>query len=70
MKTSGYKKDYCLKVITTAVMRAAGFDSERLTAYSLRHTAITQALLVGSPLQEDQHYADIRSQPGSFTEFL
>ncbi len=38
-------------------MRAAGFDSERLTAHSLRHTAITQALLAGSPLQEVQQFA-------------
>jgi integrase len=36
---------------------AAGFDSERLTAHSLRHTAITQALLAGSPLQEVQQFA-------------
>jgi len=38
-------------------MRAAGFNSERLTAHSLRHTAITQALLAGSPLQEVQRFA-------------
>jgi integrase/recombinase XerC len=33
-------------------IRVAGFDSERLTAHSLRHTAITQSLLAGSSLQD------------------
>jgi site-specific recombinase XerD len=46
-----------LRRIIKGRMKAAGFDSERLTAYGLRHTAITQALLVGSPLQEVQQFA-------------
>ena len=35
-------------------MRAAGYDSERLTAHSLRHTAATLALMGGATIQEAQ----------------
>ena len=35
-------------------LRAAGYDSERLTAHSLRHTAGTLALLNGATVQETQ----------------
>ena len=38
-------------------MKAAGFNSERLTAHSLRHTAVTLALLSGQDLAEVQHFA-------------
>lgn len=38
-------------------MRAAGIDSDRLTAHSLRHTAITFALLGGAGIQEAQAMA-------------
>ena len=38
-------------------MRAAGIDSERLTAHSLRHSAITYSLLGGATLQEAQQLA-------------
>lgn len=38
-------------------MRAAGYDSDRLTAHSLRHTAVTLALISGSTLQEAQQFA-------------
>ena len=37
--------------------RAAGFDSDRLTAHSLRHTAVTLSLLGGQTLQEVQQFA-------------
>lgn len=37
--------------------RASGFDSERLTAHSLRHTAVTLSLLAGRELQEVQEFA-------------
>lgn len=37
--------------------RAAGYNSERLTAHSLRHTAVTLALLQGIPLEEVQQFA-------------
>ena len=35
-------------------MRRAGYDSDRLTAHSLRHTAATLNLLAGGTLQETQ----------------
>lgn len=38
-------------------MKAAGFNSDRLTAHSLRHTAVTLALLSGQDLAEVQHFA-------------
>ena len=38
-------------------MRAAGIDSERLTAHSLRHSAITYSLLGGATLQEAKELA-------------
>ena len=40
-----------------SALRAAGYNSERLTAHSLRHTAITLALIGGASLQETQQYA-------------
>ena len=42
----------CKKALT-----AAGFDSDRLTAHSLRHTAVTLSLLGGMSLQEAQQFA-------------
>ena len=38
-------------------LRQAGFDSHRLTAHSLRHTAVTFALLSGATMQETQSFA-------------
>lgn len=38
-------------------LRAIGIDSERLTAHSLRHTAITLALQAGATIQEAQALA-------------
>ena len=38
-------------------MIEAGFNSSRLTAHSLRHTAVTLALLGGQDLAEVQHFA-------------
>ena len=46
-----------IRRIVKGSMRAAGIDSERLTAHSLRHTAITFALLGGAGLQEAQAMA-------------
>lgn len=42
--------------IKTSLQRA-GYDSERLTAHSLRHTAVTLSLLGGNSLQEVQQFA-------------
>lgn len=38
-------------------MQAAGYDSERLTAHSLRHTAVTLSLLAGKDITEVQQFA-------------
>lgn len=38
-------------------MRAAGYDSERQTAHSLRHSAVTLSLLAGKDLAEVQQFA-------------
>lgn len=35
-------------------MKAAGYDSDRLTAHSMRHTAATLNLLNGGSLEETQ----------------
>jgi len=43
-----------ISAIVKGHMRAAGFDSDRLTAHSLRHTAGTLNLLNGGTLQETQ----------------
>lgn len=38
-------------------MKEAGYNSERLTAHSLRHTAVTLSLIGGNTLQEVQQFA-------------
>lgn len=38
-------------------LRNAGYDSDRLTAHSLRHTAVTLSLLAGKRLEEVQQFA-------------
>lgn len=38
-------------------MVEAGYNSERLTAHSLRHTAVTLSLINGRPLEEVQEFA-------------
>ena len=43
--------------IIKARLRACGMDSDRLTAHSLRHTAVTFALLGGAPVAEVQQMA-------------
>lgn len=43
--------------VCKTAMRQAGYDSKRLTAHSLRHSAITLALLSGMSLQETQAFA-------------
>jgi integrase/recombinase XerC/integrase/recombinase XerD len=46
-----------IRGIVKDAMFAAGIDSEYLTAHSLRHTAVTLALLAGAELQEAQALA-------------
>lgn len=43
--------------VAKKAMTSAGFSSERLTAHSLRHSAITNALLAGNSLQDAQQLA-------------
>lgn len=43
--------------ICKRAMKLAGFDTKRLTAHSLRHTAITLALMGGVSLQDTQAFA-------------
>lgn len=43
--------------IVKEALKEAGLDSSRLTAHSLRHTAVTQALLAGNTLQTVQQFA-------------
>ena len=43
--------------IAKACMVEAGYSSSRLTAHSLRHTAVTLSLLAGRPLEEVQQFA-------------
>lgn len=40
-----------------AALKRAGFNSSRLTAHSLRHTAITTAIIAGKRLDEVQQFA-------------
>lgn len=47
--------------IAKAAMIEAGYNSDRLTAHSLRHSAITIALLNGATVQEAQQFARHRS---------
>lgn len=43
--------------IIKSIMKGAGYNSERLTAHSLRHTAVTLSLLAGNDLTEVQQFA-------------
>ena len=43
--------------IIKSIMKGAGYNSERLTAHSLRHTAVTLSLLAGNNLTEVQQFA-------------
>ena len=43
-----------ISLIIKKRLKAAGYDSDRLTAHSLRHTAATLNLLNGASLEETQ----------------
>ena len=47
--------------IVKARLISAGYDSDRLTAHSLRHSAVTLALLGGLPIEEVQAFARHRN---------
>lgn len=44
-----------------SVLKAAGYDSDRLTAHSTRHTAVTLALMNGESLEQVQQFARHKS---------
>ena len=46
-----------ISAIVKKKLVAAGYNSERLTAHSLRHTAVTLSLIGGNSLQEAQEFA-------------
>lgn len=46
-----------LSRIVKNILRAAGYDSERITAHSLRHTGITLCTKAGKSLRQVQEYA-------------
>ena len=52
--TGGRLSTRSISGIIKSTMQRAGYDSERLTAHSLRHTAATLNLLNGGSLQETQ----------------
>lgn len=52
--TGGRLSTRSISGIIKGTMQRAGYDSERLTAHSLRHTAATLNLLEGGSLQETQ----------------
>ena len=43
------------------IFKAAGYDSDRLTAHSTRHTAVTLALMNGESLEKAQEFARHKS---------
>jgi len=58
---NGRMNPQSLSHIVKARLRAAGFDNAKLTAHSLRHTAVTLSLLAGATIQEAQAMARHRS---------
>jgi hypothetical protein len=75
----GQRITHCLRRIIKGRMRAAGFDSERLTAHSpqtysdnasfINRISIARSAAV-CKTQQYQHYTDICPQLRPFTEFL
>lgn len=57
VSTTGGMTTKSISVLVKDCLKASGYDSPRLTAHSLRHTAVTQALLSGATVQEAQQFA-------------
>lgn len=55
--TGGRMSTRSISAVAKSRMQAAGYDSERLTAHSLRHTAVTLSLLAGKDITEVQQFA-------------
>lgn len=54
---SGRMTTRSISRIVKEALKGAGMDSDRLTAHSLRHTAVTLSLLAGASIQEAQGMA-------------
>lgn len=55
--TGGRLSTRSVSAIAKDHMKSAGYDSSRLTAHSLRHTAVTLSLLAGKDITEVQQFA-------------
>lgn len=55
--TNGRITAVSISRIIKGIMQRAGYNSDRLTAHSLRHTAVTLALLNGQKLEAVQQFA-------------
>ena len=53
----GRMTSHSVSRIVKAAMKSAGYDCRRLTAHSLRHTAVTISLQAGATLQQVQQFA-------------
>ena len=53
----GRMTSHSVSRIVKTMLKSAGFDSRRLTAHSLRHTAVTVSLQAGATLQQVQQFA-------------
>lgn len=53
----GRMTTYTISQIAKRAMRAAGYNSRRLSAHSLRHSAVTLSLLAGNSLEQAQAFA-------------
>jgi integrase/recombinase XerD len=56
-RSSGRLTTRSISRIIKGYMMAAGYNSDRLTAHSLRHTAVTLSLLAGHDITEVQQFA-------------
>lgn len=69
--TSNNSRDHMTSRAVSGIIKqrlvSAGFDSERLTAHSLRHTCVTLSLQAGIPLEEVRQHARHRSLQTTLT---
>lgn len=54
---AGHLTTRSISRIVKVALKGAGIDSDRITAHSLRHTAVTLSLLAGASVQEAQQLA-------------
>lgn len=56
-RSTGRMTTRSISRIIKGYMLAAGYNSDKLTAHSLRHTAVTIALMAGTPIDEVMRFA-------------